>query len=106
MDGGAMRTITRAIGPAVARTFRHAALPLAWYYAVTLALPIANGAARGGMAFVEHGAVVLALPIVIVLACATIRSAILTACLASALLQGMPATLGGQSGPLTHASPP
>jgi hypothetical protein len=71
-----MRTVTHAIWPAVARTFRHAAPPLASYYAVTLALPVANGAARSGMAFVEHAVVVLVLPVLIVLACATCRIAI------------------------------
>ena len=47
------------------------ALPLASYYAVTLALPLANGAARTGAVFVEHALVVLVVPlVVIVLACA------------------------------------
>ncbi len=57
--------------PAVARTFRRAAPPLAWYYAVTLALPLANGAAQAG-AFAEHALVVLILPpVLIVLASVT-----------------------------------
>lgn len=63
--------MNRAMWPAVARAFRHAALPLASYYAVTLALPFAHGAAQGA-AFAEHALAVIVLPpILIVLACAT-----------------------------------
>jgi len=64
--------VSGAIWPAVVRAFRRAAPPLAWYYAVTLALPLANGAAQAGAAFVEHALVVLVLPpVLIVLACVT-----------------------------------
>ena len=50
---------------------RRAALPLAWYYVVTLALPLANGAAESGAAFLHHALAVLVVPpILIVLACA------------------------------------
>lgn len=53
--------------------FRRTAVPLASYYAVTLGLPLANGAAQSGAAFVDHALVVLVVPpIVIVLAC-TVR---------------------------------
>lgn len=53
------------------RAFRRTALPLACYYAVTLALPLANGAANAGSAFVAHALVVLVMPPVIIgLACA------------------------------------
>jgi hypothetical protein len=53
----------------VARAFRRMALPLASYYAVTLALPLANGAALSA-AFLEHAVVVLVVPLIaIVLAC-------------------------------------
>ena len=66
---------------AVARTFRRAAPPLAWYYAVTLALPLANGAAQAGAAFVEHALVVLILPpALIVLASVTREMARAVAC--------------------------
>ena len=55
----------------IGRAFRRTALPLAAYYVVTLAVPFANGAARSGMAFVEHALVVLVVPpLVIALACA------------------------------------
>jgi hypothetical protein len=60
----------RALGApaAVARAFRRTAVPLAAYYAITLGLPLANGAARSG-AFVDHALVVLVVPpAVIVLA--------------------------------------
>lgn len=54
----------------IARAFRRTALPLSAYYAVTLALPLANGAARSGAAFVDHALVVLVIPpAIIVLAC-------------------------------------
>jgi hypothetical protein len=54
----------------VIRPFRRTALPLAAYYAVTLAVPLANGAARSG-AFVPHALAVLVVPLVgIVLVCA------------------------------------
>ena len=54
----------------VARGFRRVALPLASYYAVTLALPLANGGAPSG-AFMAHALIVLvAPPIAIVLGCA------------------------------------
>ena len=54
----------------VAHAFGRMALPLASYYAVTLALPLANGAAESG-AFVEHALVVLIVPpAAIILACA------------------------------------
>ena len=56
--------------PTVAWAFRRIAVPLASYYAVTLAIPLANGAAQSGATFVEHALVVLAVPpIVVVLAC-------------------------------------
>jgi len=54
----------------IARAFRRTALPLAAYYAVTLAVPLANGAARSG-AFVQHALAVLVVPLVgIMLGCA------------------------------------
>jgi exosortase K len=50
--------------------FRRTALPLVSYYAVTLAVPVANGAAQSGAAFVKHAITVLVVPpIAIVLAC-------------------------------------
>ena len=64
--------MNRTIGQAVVRAFRRAAPPLAWYYAVTLVLPLANGAAQAGATFMEHALVVLILPpALILLACAT-----------------------------------
>lgn len=50
----------------LALAFRRASVPLAAYYAVTLALPIANGAARSGMVFAKHALVVLLVPLVAV----------------------------------------
>ena len=66
----------------VARAFRRVALPLASYYAVTLALPLANGAAPSG-GFMEHALVVLVVPpIAVILACAihTIAHALARLC--------------------------
>ena len=57
--------------PVLAPAFRRAALPLAWYYAITLALPLANGAAQAGAAFVNHALIVLSVPpLLIGLVCA------------------------------------
>ena len=57
--------------PAGVRAFRRAAPPLAWYYLVALALPLANGAAHAGAPFLEHAVAVLVVPpILIVFVCA------------------------------------
>lgn len=50
----------------LARAFRRASVPLTAYYAVTLALPLANGAARSGMPFVTHALVVIVVPLLAV----------------------------------------
>ena len=44
------------------------ALPLVCYYAVTIGLPIANGAAQAGAPFVEHALIVLLLPPMLIIA--------------------------------------
>jgi hypothetical protein len=63
-----MRTTLRTT---LGRAFRRTALPLACYYAVTLVLPLANGAAYAGSAFAAHALVVLVMPPVMIgLACA------------------------------------
>ena len=64
----------------VLRVFRRMAVPLAAYYAVTLALPLANGAAQSEAAFVEHALVVLVVPAVVVV-CACAVHTIAHACL-------------------------
>jgi hypothetical protein len=62
--------MTRSLWPTVARAFRRTALPLVSYYAVTVGLPLANGAAQSS-GFVEHALVVLVLPpAAIVIVCA------------------------------------
>ena len=64
--------MNRPMWRAAVEALRRAAAPLAWYYAVTLALPLANGAAQSGAAFREHALLVLGLPpVLIVLACTT-----------------------------------
>jgi hypothetical protein len=50
----------------VGRAFRRTALPLVAYYALTLAIPFANGAAQTD-AFVKHALVVLVVPLVVTL---------------------------------------
>ena len=45
-------------------------IPLAIYYAMTLAIPIANGALKQGSAFWEHAAFVIVTPMVIIAAAA------------------------------------
>jgi hypothetical protein len=54
--------MTRGVAAAIVKAFRRVALPLAWYYAVTLAIPLANGAAQAGAVFVEHALIVLLVP--------------------------------------------
>lgn len=55
---------------------RRTALPLAWYYIVTVAIPIANGASLSDGLFVRHVLVVLALPpLLIVLVAGVIGAA-------------------------------
>lgn len=51
---------------APARAFRRASVPLAAYYAVTLVLPVANGAARSEAVFVKHALVVILIPLLAV----------------------------------------
>jgi hypothetical protein len=63
--------MNRAFWMTVARAFRRTAVPLAAYYTVTLAAPLANGAARSGAVFVDHALIVLVIPpALIVVACA------------------------------------
>jgi hypothetical protein len=50
----------------IARGFRRAALPLVCYYAITLGLPLINGAGKAGPRFLNHAFVVLVVPIVLV----------------------------------------
>jgi hypothetical protein len=50
------------------RLLRRWALPLWCYYAVTLAVPLLNGAAAQGVAFVSHALIVLAFPLGLVAA--------------------------------------
>ncbi len=59
--------------PALARAFRRAALPLGWYYIVTLGLPLANGAAQSGAAFVNHAVLVFAVPPILITLVCTIQ---------------------------------
>ena len=58
--------MNRPSSRAVAEAFRRMARPLVWYYAITLVIPIANGAAKAGDTFVEHGLTVLILPPVLI----------------------------------------
>jgi len=61
--------MSRSILQTIVHAFRRVALPLTWYYVVTLAIPIANGAAQAGAVFVRHALVVIvAPPVLIVLA--------------------------------------
>ena len=56
------------------RAFSRASTPLAFYYAITLALPWANGAA--GSAFLEHVLFVLAVPPALILLCCVARASV------------------------------
>jgi hypothetical protein len=50
---------------ASANPFRQAVVPLAFYYAVTLAVPLANGAEWWDGRFVGHAAAVLLMPLIL-----------------------------------------
>ena len=71
--------MTPAAQPALVHAFRRAAVPLASYYAVTLALPLANGAAQSSDVFVNHALVVLVVPPILILGVWTTQRAALVA---------------------------
>jgi hypothetical protein len=48
---------------ALVRALHRASVPLVAYYAVTLVLPVANGAAQSGTAFLRHALTVLVFPL-------------------------------------------
>ena len=74
----------------IAAALRRAAVPLAAYYAVTVALPLANGAASAGGRFAVHAVIVLVVPpIAVVLVCGFY--AVARACLRAAII-GAPDT--------------
>ena len=55
---------------------RHLALPLACYYAITLAVPFLNGSAQAGDVFLTHALVVLLVPLVLIgVVCAILQIA-------------------------------
>jgi hypothetical protein len=58
--------MTREVAAAIVKAFRRVALPLAWYYAVTLAIPLANGAAQAGATLTGHALVVLVVPLILI----------------------------------------
>jgi hypothetical protein len=62
-----------ALRPALGHAFRRAALPLGWYYAVTLALPLANGATQAGATFVGHAVIVLVVPPILIVLVYAVR---------------------------------
>lgn len=66
--------LSRALWTAAARAFRRTALPLAAYYAITLGLPLANGAARSGAPFIEHALVVLVVPPAIIMLASAVHT--------------------------------
>jgi len=71
----------------VVAALRRAAVPLAAYYAVTVALPLANGAAFAGSRFAVHAVMVLVVPpaaIVLVCGCYAIARACLRAAASAA----------------------
>ena len=68
--------MTGAMRSTLVAAFRRAALPLGWYYTVTLGLPLANGAAQSRAAFLSHAlAVIVVPPILIVLLCTIHKTA-------------------------------
>ncbi len=55
------------------RSFQRVGIPLAFYYAVTLALPLANGA--GGPEFREHALAVFSVPLCLIVLFSLARGA-------------------------------
>ena len=62
-----MTAVTAGICKSAAQALHRLTLPLAAYYAITLGIPILNGAARSGTAFLDHALVVLVVPPTIIL---------------------------------------
>ena len=60
---------------------RSVATPLAWYYAITIAIPLLNGAAARGLPFVEHTLFVLIVPLLFI-ALAALCMLFIRACIA------------------------
>ena len=54
------------LATAIVRAFGRVAVPLAAYYAVTVGIPLANGAASAGWSFIRHALVVLVVPPILV----------------------------------------
>jgi hypothetical protein len=67
--------MTARLPSAIVRAFRRWALPLGCYYAVTLAVPLANCAAQAGSAFAGHALAVLVLPPLLIATACTIAIA-------------------------------
>lgn len=61
--------------PTIAGAFRRAALPLGAYYGVTIALPLANGAAESGVTFVKHAIAVVVAPLLLIALAYALRRA-------------------------------
>jgi hypothetical protein len=57
--------MNRATQAAIVKAFRRVALPLGWYYAITIGLPLANGAAQAAV-FTGHAVVVLVVPLILI----------------------------------------
>ena len=67
--------------PAVGKAFRRTALPLLSYYALTLAVPFANGAAQSDTtAFLRHAIVVLVVPPVAIMLVSAVHSTLRRLC--------------------------
>jgi hypothetical protein len=68
--------MTPAAWAPLVSAFRRAALPLGCYYTVTVLMPLANGAAQSGVAFLDHAVVVLIVPPVLILAYCVVDAAV------------------------------
>ena len=53
---------------------RRVLLPLVWYYVVTVAIPIGNGASLSDAVFVKHALIVLVLPVMLIALACTARA--------------------------------
>lgn len=66
--------MSRSLCVSLVQTLRRWRLPLGCYYVVTIAVPLANGAAQRGAIFASHALVVFLFPLLMILlvcACGT-----------------------------------
>ena len=93
-----VHTVSGVLWTTLSHAFRRTALPLASYYAVTLAAPLANGAAQSGSAFVRHGITVLVVPLIVIVLASVVHLALI----ATTVCDGVPVLKLDTTAPLAR----